>query len=46
MLDVVLSHCGFDLHLPNDIEYFHVHIFYPYVLFDKVLVQVIWPFFN
>ena len=45
----VLSHCGFDLHLPDDSRCwasFHVSVGHLYVFFGKMSIHVLCPIFN
>ena len=45
----MISHCGFDLHFPDDYRCwasFHVPVGQLYVFFGKMSIQVFCPFFN
>ena len=45
----VVSHCGFDLHFPDDLWCwipFHVPVGHLYVFFGKIPSQVVCPLFN
>lgn len=48
-MQVGISHCDFNLHIPNayDIRHlFHVLIFHPCIFFSDVSVQIIFPFYT
>lgn len=42
----VISHCGSDLHFPNDVEHLFMCLLAIYVIFGKLSVQVLCSFLN
>ena len=45
----MISHCGFDLHFPDDWRCwtpFHVSVVYLYVFFGRMSIQILYPFFQ
>lgn len=47
-VQVGISHCDFNLHIPNAYNtghLFHVHIFHPRIFFSDVSVQILFPFY-
>lgn len=46
---LVVSHCQCNLQFPNDLwswAYFHILLCYLYIFFDKVSIQIFYPFCN